>query len=310
MRDIIKWFWSYYREYPYVLAVMIFLTPVQAAIQVTIPRMMEFTVDFVKNREVSGNAAAVWLDNIGQQLGLSSAATFTLTLVALGLVASILYAYVQGHRAWMNLRLEWLFRQKAFNGITDKGPDFFNRFRTGDLVTRMTDDVAEKLSWFACSGIFRFYEALLMVTFALAMMISIDPKLTLWTAGPLPLLILIFFKSASVLDKRYDYLQKRISKFNDVIEACFSGVRVVKSYTRAKAQKQKFSRAAEERRKAEISAIKVHTIVESLYMYIWQFGIIIVLLAGGYMVINSNLSLGKLIAFIYYVVYMIFPSMR
>ncbi|RKX21850.1 MAG: hypothetical protein DRP51_03460, partial [Candidatus Zixiibacteriota bacterium] len=242
-----------------------------------------------------------------QQLGLSSAATFTLTLVALGLVASILYAYVQGHRAWMNLRLEWLFRQKAFNGITDKGPDFFNRFRTGDLVTRMTDDVAEKLSWFACSGIFRFYEALLMVTFALAMMISIDPKLTLWTAGPLPLLILIFFKSASVLDKRYDYLQKRISKFNDVIEACFSGVRVVKAYTREKAQKQKFSRAAEERRKAEISAIKVHTIVESLYMYIWQFGIIIVLLAGGYMVINSNLSLGKLIAFIYYVVYMIFP---
>ncbi len=307
MRDKIKWFWSYYRKYRYVLFVLIFLTPVQTAFQVAIPRMMEFTVDFVKNGEVSGNAVAVWLDNIGKQLDLSTVATFTLTLVLLGLVASVLYAYVQGHRAWMNLRLEWLFRQKAFDGITFKGPDFFNRFRTGDLVTRMTDDVAEKLSWFACSGIFRLYEALLMVAFALAMMISIDPKLTLWTVGPLPLLILIFFKSASVLDKRYDHLQKKISKFNDVMEACFSGVRVVKAYTREKAQNDKFDRAAENRREAEISTIKVHTIVESLYMYIWQFGIIIVLLAGGYMAINSNLSLGKLVAFIYYVVYMIFP---
>ncbi len=307
MRDKIKWFWRYYRNYRYVLFVLIFLTPVQAAFQVTIPRMMEFTVDFVKNGEVAGNVAAVWLNNIGGQLGLSTAATFTLTLVLLGMVASILYAYVQGHRAWMNLRLEWLFRQTAFDGITSKGPDFFNKFRTGDLVTRMTDDVAEKLSWFACSGIFRLYEALLMVSFALVMMISIDPKLTLWTAGPLPLLILIFFKSASVLDKRYDYLQKKISKFNDVMEACFSGVRVVKAYTREKAQTDKYDRAAEKRREAEIATIRVQTIVESLYMYIWQFGIIIVLLAGGYMVINSNLSLGKLVAFIYYVVYMIFP---
>ena len=136
MRDKIKWFWSYYRKYRYVLFVLIFLTPVQTAFQVAIPRMMEFTVDFVKNGEVSGNAVAVWLDNIGKQLDLSTVATFTLTLVLLGLVASVLYAYVQGHRAWMNLRLEWLFRQKAFDGITFKGPDFFNRFRTGDLLPR------------------------------------------------------------------------------------------------------------------------------------------------------------------------------
>lgn len=307
MRDKIKWFWKYYRHYPYVLVVLIFLTPVQTVFRVSIPRLLEFTVDFIKTGKVSGNAVAVWLNDLGQQLGLSTEATFTLSLVAVGLIASILYGYVQGHRAWMNLKLEWLFRQKAFDGVTFKGQDFFNRFRTGDLVTRMTDDVAEKLSWFACSGIFRLYEALLMVAFALAMMISIDARLTLWTAGPLPLLIIIFFKSASVLDKRYDYLQKKISKFNDVIEACFSGIRVVKAYTRESAQTEKFDRAAIKRREAEISTIKVQTIVESLYMYIWQFGILIVILSGGYMVINSNLSLGELVAFIYYVVYMVFP---
>lgn len=307
MFEKIKWFWRYYRNYRYVLAVLIFLTPVQALIQVSIPRLIEFTVDYVKTGEISANAVAIRLNGLGQDMGLSTAATFTLSLILLGFMASLLYAFVQSHRAWMNLKLEWLFRQNAFNGITLKGPDFFNKFRTGDLVTRMTDDVAEKLSWFACSGIFRLYEALLMIAFALAMMVSIDPRLTLWSAGPLPILIIIFFWTSTILDKRYDRLQKKISAFNDVMEACFSGIRVVKAYVKEKAQKAGFDKAIHERKDAEISSIKVTTVVDSLYMYIWQFGIIIVLLAGGYMVINANLSLGKLVAFIYYIVYLIFP---
>jgi len=307
MHDKIKWLWRYYRKYPYVLVILLVFTPIQTAFQVSIPRLIQFAVDFVEAGEVPANAAALWLDNLGHQLGLSTPATFMLTLIGIGFTAAVLYAFVQSHRAWMNLRLEWQFRQDAFNGITHKGPDFFNRFHTGDLVTRMTDDVAEKLSWFACSGIFRLYEALIKVTFTIAMMAMIDPMLTLWSVGPLPILIVIFFKSSSLLDKRYDHLQKRISAFNDIMEACFSGIRVVKAYVKEKAQKAKFQKAVNERRDAEISAIKVSTVVDSLYMYIWQVGIIIVLLAGGYMVINANLSLGKLVAFIFYVVYLIFP---
>ncbi|MBN1212160.1 MAG: ABC transporter ATP-binding protein [candidate division Zixibacteria bacterium] len=311
MLDKIKWFWRYYKNYKYVLAVLFLLTPVQTAFQVSIPRLIEFTVDYVKTLEVSAavgsNRVAIWLNALGQSLDLSSGVTFALALVLIGLSSNLLYAFVQSHRAWMNMRLEWLFRQDAFNKITLKGPDFFNRFRTGDIVTRLTDDVAEKLSWFACSGIFRLYEALLMVTFSITMMLSIDPVLTLWSAGPLPVLIVIFFFSSSLLDKRYDYLQKRISDFNDTMEACFSGIRVVKAYVREKAQKNKFGRVIENRKKAEISTIKAMTLVESCYFYIWQFGILIVIMTGGYMVIHANLSAGQLVAFIYYVIYMIFP---
>jgi ATP-binding cassette subfamily B multidrug efflux pump len=307
MRDKIKWFWKYYRRYPYVLAVLLILTPVQTVFQVYIPRFIEFIIDYARTGVISANYVAIKAAELGRAMGLSTAASFALTLIALGFISFLLYAYVQAHRGWMNLKLEWLFRQDAFSGITGKGPDFFNRFRTGDLVTRMTDDVAEKLSWFACSGIFRLYEAVLMVGFTVAMMISINPLLTLWTAGPLPILIIIFFKSSSALDRRYDILQKRISSFNDVMEACFSGIRVVKAYARENAQKGKFRDAALDRRTAEISAVKVTTVVDSLYGYIWQFGIIIALMAGGYLVIGANLTLGKLVAFIYYVVNLVFP---
>jgi ATP-binding cassette subfamily B protein len=207
----------------------------------------------------------------------------------------------------MNSRLEWHFRQDSFDRITHKGPDFFNKFHTGDLVTRLTDDVADKLSWFACSGIFRLYEAVLIISFTVSMMIMLDPMLTLWAAGPLPILILIFFKSSSSLDKRYDHLQRRISRFNDIMEACFSGIRVVMAYVREAAQKLKFGAAAEDRRDAEIATIKTSTIIESMYMYIWQISILIILIAGGYFVIHGEVSRGKLGSFIFYTVWLVFP---
>ena len=307
MLDKINWFWRYYRGYPYVLFVLLILTPVQTMFQVSIPRMIEFTVDFLDTGVLPSDRLAVWLNSMGRRLEFSPEITFGLGFMVLGLASTILYSYVQSHRAWMNIKLEWRFRQDAFDDITHKGPDFFSRFRTGDLVTRMTDDVAEKLSWFACSGIFRLYEAMLMVAFTVTMMITIDPWLTLWAAGPLPVLILIFFKTSSLLDRRYDHLQSRISKFNDIMEACFSGIRVIKAYVREKAQKRKFEDAAVDRRSAEISSIRASTVIDSMYMYIWQLSILIILVGGGYLVMNADLSRGKLGSFIFYTVWLVFP---
>ncbi|MDH4156112.1 MAG: ABC transporter ATP-binding protein/permease, partial [candidate division Zixibacteria bacterium] len=95
--------------------------------------------------------------------------------------------------------------------------------------------------------------------------------------------------------------------FNDVMEACFSGIRVVKAYVKEKAQKAKFAAAINERRDAEIATIKSMTAVDSLYMYIWQFGVIIVLLSGGYMVIRADLTTGQLASFILYIMWLVFP---
>ncbi|MBD3401590.1 ATP-binding cassette domain-containing protein [candidate division GN15 bacterium] len=307
MRDKLKWLWGYYRKHKVVLAILVLATPLQAALAVVIPRLIGFTIDYLKTGDVPAHWLAQNVTRIGESFQLNPVISFALAFIVMGFAAVGMYAWFQSTRAWMNCRLEYLFRQDAFNRITAKGPDFFNRFRTGDLVTRMTDDVAEKLSWFACSGIFRFYEASLNIIFVIAMMVSIDATLTMWVAGPLPVLILVFFKTSSLLDQRYDHLQSRISRFNDMMEACFSGIRVVRAYVQEKAQKAKFEDVAQDRRNAEISAIKVTTAVDSMYMYIWQFAVVIVLLAGGYAVLQTTLSIGDLATFIYYATWLVFP---
>ena len=306
MLRYIRWFWQYYRGHKRALMFLLTVSIVSSALAVVQPLLLKNIFDLLQ----SGTTKATDLPYVTETLTYLTAdqiGNYILLMILLGAAGFILYTSLVGHRAYLNIKLEWEFRQESFNRATTKGPDFYNRFHTGDLVTRMTDDVAEKLSWFACSGIFRFYEALTLIAFSLIMMLSINPMLTLWAAGPLPVLLFVYSKSSRLLDRRFDFLQKKISVVNDAMEACFSGVRVVKAYCRETDQRKRFATVVDERQTAEISAVRAHTVIESLWGYIWQLGIVVVLLAGGYYVIQGTLSIGEFIAFDTYVLFMIYP---
>ena len=207
----------------------------------------------------------------------------------------------------MNLRFEFSTRLRTFEHLQGLGQSFFHRYRTGDLVTRLTDDVTEKLSWYMCSGIGRVIEALAIILFCLSMMLWMNPVLTLYTAGPLPVLVGLFVFTASRLHARYEKVQDSISELNDSLESCFSGIRVVKAFAAEESQKVIVEEAIEEQRKAEIQAVRWQTIIDSLYGNIWQLAIIGVLLAGGAMAIAGEITLGEIVAFDSYVLMLVWP---
>lgn len=305
----LKWIAGFYMQFKYVLSVLLVFTAVHALAIVLQPVIFRNIFDSLRGGPEALDGYTDILTVALVERGLTSPGQLTLVFLLFSAVAFLLYLFVQNHRAWMNTRLEMAFRQKVFGDISDYGPRFYSRFNVGDMVTRLTDDVAEKLSWFACSGIFRFYEALMLVTFGIAVMVSLNPKLTLYTIAPLPLLIVLFRASAARLDRRYDYLQSRISRLNDLMAACFSGIRVIKSYRQERAQRVRFGAVVEDRRQAEISAVRAQQIIELFYMYVWEFGLVFTLVVGGYMVIQDEISLGEYLAFDFFVLLMVMPML-
>ena len=289
--DKVRWFWQYWRPHWKRMIVIVLLSFLNSAVVVYIPIAMKRAFEFVEaGRGFEGQVEKM-----------------ALLFMGLGVASFLVYATLQGNRAWMNVRLEWAFRQKSFEKMTRLGPSFFTKFRTGDLVTRLTDDVTEKLMWYSCSGIFRTLEAILLVAFAVYMMAGLNVRLTLYSAAPLALLVFIFIKSAVILERRFDRLQKKISKVNESLETAFSGIRVIKSYGVEDYTEDKFSDIMGQRVDAEIRAVKAWSIIESLYHYVWQFGIVIILVAGGRMVISGAITFGEFVAFDAYVMLLVFP---
>jgi ATP-binding cassette subfamily B multidrug efflux pump len=291
MRSV-KWLFEIWRTKKRLAAFLVGMSILNAAVAVAYPFFLRSVIDSITRKD-----------------GFEAISRNVLILVALGFGNFLIYAFMMGTRAWTNLRLERDLRQRIFEHLIRLGRSFFQKFRTGDVVTRLTDDLSTemKLSWFACSGIFRTIEAICLITFGLVVMIRLNPTLTLAAVGPLPVLVIIFMATAAAVQDRYERLQKRISDVNDHMEACFSGIRVVKAYGREGAQQGVFHEVVERRRLAEIAAVKVGTIVQQMYGYIWQFGVVIVLLVGGKMVMDGKLSLGTLVAFDAYVLILVFP---
>ncbi len=229
-------------------------------------------------------------------------------LVVVGIARSLSHLY-PGFRAMINSKLGMDVREHYFSVILEKGHRFFQKFRTGDLVTRLTDDIEgfPKIAWFCCSGIFRAIESGSKFLFCLAFMLAMNWKLALLSITPLPVMFLIFYFLRTALSKRSDELQKIISRTNDALEAAFSGVRILKAFRGETNQTNQFRILLDERIGTEVSLVKLWMGLRNLYEGISFVGQIIVMVAGGVMVIQGDLSLGEFYAFYMYVTLLLQP---
>jgi len=285
-----RWIWQHWRPYRRELPLLIVLTLANAAVLVVTPILMKRVVDDILAAEGFGPI----LSNVGW-------------IAALGVAHFLVYIVLQGSRARLNVRFDYAVRLRAFEHLVRMGPAFFARFRTGDLVTRLTDDVQDKLSWYMCSGLLRTLEAVTLIAFGVAMMLRLSPELTLWAAGPLPVLIAIYIATSTRLQARYLTVQTSISRLNDSLENVFSGIRVVKAFAAEPYQQRLVADRVERQREAEVRAVRWQTVIDSLYGHIWQFAIIGVLLMGGRMAMQGKITLGDLVAFDAYVLLLVWP---
>ena len=289
-REQIAWVAEHWRQYTNWLPLILILTAANACAVVMYPIIFKQIIDGVQ----AAKSGSYFVRQ-------------TMLLVGIGLVQSMVYAFLQYYRARLNLAFEYTVRLRAFEHVTRMGQSFFGRFRTGDIVTRLMDDVSHKLSWYMCSGIFRVIEALAIVVSCVIAMCSINPWLTLVAAGPLPILIFTHIISSNRLNDRYEKVQQTISQLNDSLETCFSGMRVVKSFTAESMQRESIAKAIDENRIAEVRAVRWQTIVDTMWGNIWQMGIIGILLVGGVMAMEGLVTLGDLVAFDAYILLMVWP---
>ena len=232
---------------------------------------------------------------------------YGLLLAGIGIGQTVFYVFVQGARAFTNCWIQWAARQRVFDHLTEAEPAAFRRFSTGDLVTRLSNDAGEKTSWFLCSGIFRAYEATLLIVAALYMMVQIDPTLTLWCVLPLPILIGVQAGLQGLLGRRYAAVQAAISRINEQLESAFSGIRIVQACGLGGAVSRGFGTRVEAQRRAEVRVADVQQAVFLMYGYGWQAAVVALLLAGGQTVIDGGITLGQLVTFEGYVMMLVWP---
>ena len=287
---IMRWMRLTWRGSGRTLFLIVVLSFGSAVLLTAFPWLWQYLVD-----EVRQNADPVRMRDLAGWMALVGFAHF------------VLYLVLQGARSVMNSKLQWRARRRVFHHLSRLDAEFYQRWRSGDLVTRLTDDAGEKLSWFLCSGVFRTVEAVLIVLVCLGAMILIDPGLTLWVVLPLPLLIFGQAATQGALGRRYRKVQQSISHINDELTTTFAGIRIVQACRLQPAVTNRFEAQAAKQMKAEVRVSMFQQIVYLMYGFGWQAAVVALLLAGGSHVIDGQITLGQFVAFEGFVMTLVWP---
>ncbi|MBN2082810.1 ABC transporter ATP-binding protein [bacterium] len=282
------------------LWLLFLMTLLSSAVALAFPRVIGYLVDAVNGLSPKTTP----------QEAHHLALVYILILAGVGLARTLAHFY-PATRALVNCKIEVDVRQRYFSQIVDKGFRFFNKFRTGDLVTRLTDDIGgfPKIAWFCCSGIFRAVESASKFLFCVLFMLTMNWQLTLLIIIPLPVMLFIFYRVRMALTKRSLERQKIISTTNDALESSFSGIRILKAFRGETEQSKRFDTILRERIEVEFRLMKLWMMMHNTFMGVQFLGQIIVVIAGGLMVINNTITIGELTAFFVYVGMLLPPMM-
>jgi ATP-binding cassette subfamily B protein len=296
----VKWLWAFWQPHRGWMALLAVMTLLSSAVAIAYPYTFKVLIDTLEKTLATANPE------------IAHTTTWKLVWIfaVVGLARS-LTNLSPGIRAMINLKLGMDIRRYYFSAIIEKGHGFFQKFRTGDLVTRLTDDIEgfPKIAWFACSGIFRAVESSSKFIFCMAVMLGMNWKLSLLSIAPLPIMLYIFYRLRIALGQRALQQQQIMSRTNDALEAAFSGVRILKAFTGETNQSNEFNKLLKERIGVEMNLTRLWMGVGQVYWGIQFVGLIIVVVAGGMMVVRNNLTPGEFYAFYIYLQILLQPLM-
>ena len=288
MFDNLKLFWPFLKEHQrrYIIgAIALFLTDV---IDVSLPLLTGIAVD----RMIEGIYGSITM------------AEATKSLVIIGLV------YFGGVIVQGGMRYIWRYefnstslivgnniRNRLFSHLQKLSMNFFHNARTGDIMSRATNDV-EWVRMFLGDGVTIILDISFYLMMAPFIMLHKSPSLTLYTV--LSCVFLPFFvrSVSNRLHTKSAQVQESMSGISQSAEENFSGIRVVKSFAQEDNQQERFRQANDIYLKKNLALAKLSSFFHPVLGFNVGISAFVILLLGGLQVIDGKITVGDLVAFL------------
>lgn len=238
----------------------------------------------------------------GYKAGSLTVATSLLVMLGIILCAVIMMAggvggSYFGAKASVNFAAD--LRQDVFEKVQKFSFANIDKFSTGSLVTRLTNDVTQMQNFI--NMLLRMaFRAPGMLIAALIMAISMQPTLSVVFAVAIPVLLIGVGSIIMAGFSRFATVQKKIDKLNSSVQENVTNVRVVKSFVREDYEIEKFGKANGDLKDASMSASKIMIFMSPVMTIIMNVTVLCIIYFGGKIVYDGGMEIGDLSAFITY----------
>lgn len=325
LKALNKYFWKY-RVRLGIGALFIIISNYFA---VLVPQVTRFIIDHVQKsidatRDIINPAATTpdreydylvlrfikWVEkNFSQDSDLSKIVILCgVTILLLALLRGFFMFLMRQTIIVMSRHIEYDQKNEVFQHYQQLDTSFYKTHSTGDLMSRMAEDVA-RVRMFTGPAIMYLINLVALISLSLFYMLQKDKELTVYVLAPLPILAICIYYVNSIINKRSEKIQALLANLTTNAQESYSGIRVIKSFVQEKAMLGFFERNSEEYKKNAIGLSKVESLYFPSMALLIGLSTLLTIMIGGYYYINEpgRMSLGTITEFVIYINMLTFP---
>lgn len=202
--------------------------------------------------------------------------------------------------------IEFDLRNDLFRHLETLSLDFYQRTRTGDIMARSTNDL-NAVRMLLGPVIMYSANTIVYSTAALAFMVVLSPRLTLYTFLFLPAASIIIQRFGKRIHDRFEKIQEMFSEISSRVQENLAGVRFIRAYAQEEYEKRRFAASNEEYIDRSIKLVRLMAMLFPSLVLVLGLAYVLAVWVGAHEVQAHHLTVGQYVAFLLYLTYLTFP---
>lgn len=231
---------------------------------------------------------------------------FGVIVLILALIMGIFMYYMRQTIIVMSRLIEYDMRKEIYNHYQKLSLSFYKRNNTGDLMSRITEDVSKVRMYLGPAVLYGINITSLFVLVIYAML-SVSKELTLYSLLPLPFLSVSIYYVSNLINRKSEDIQIQLASLNSTAQEVYSGIRVVKSYVQEGPMTRFFAGQSEVYKDQSMDLAKINALFFPLMLLLIGASTILTVYMGGIQVTKGNITPGNIAEFVIYVSMLTWP---
>ncbi len=298
-----KYFWKY--RWRLALGVIfIFLSNLFAVMSPEVVRYaIDFTISQVKFAALLNEFSIKGI--FGTHLTQSIVA-FSVIILVFALLRGLFLFFMRQTLIVMSRYIEYDQKNELYNHYQKLDQTFYKNNNTGDLMSRITEDVS-RVRNYTGPAIMYIINTIILFAMVSFTMYRVNEELTLYALIPLPVLAVCIFFVNSIIEKRSEAIQSQLSVLTTTAQETYSGIRVVKAYVQEKLAAEHFNIESIEYKNRQLKLARVESFFFPTIFMLVGFSTLSVIFIGGNKVINGQITAGNIAEFFMYINMLTWP---
>jgi len=202
--------------------------------------------------------------------------------------------------------IEYDLKNEIYNQYQNLTYRFYKKNNTGDLMNRISEDVS-KVRMYLGPGIMYTINLVALFVIVVYQMLQVNVEMTIYVLIPLPIMSYLIYKVSARMNRQSEQVQREQSWISTLVQETFSGVRVIKAYSREEETKTQFNRSAELYKDKSMSLTLTNSLFMPTIMLLIGLSTIITVYIGILLTYDGKVTPGNITSFIFFVNMLTWP---